>query len=125
MLGIDGGDPAFLATPVVDAAPGAAAEPPLPEAIGEFRVLRVLGRGGMGVVYEAQQRNPERRVAPKVVLPGHATDEVLHRFAIEARLLARLQHPGIAQILCRWKVRRRLRAAAVLRHGAGRRHAAD
>lgn len=70
----------------------------LPSRIGRFRVLRKIGEGGMGVVYEAEQDNPRRTVALKVIRPGVASHQVLQRFGIEAQILGRLQHPGIAQI---------------------------
>lgn len=70
----------------------------LPEVIGAFRVVRELGRGGMGIVYLAEQEHPRRRVAIKVLQPGAATPGVLRRFEHEADLLGRLNHPGIAQI---------------------------
>jgi tetratricopeptide (TPR) repeat protein len=52
----------------------------------------------MGAVYEAEQDNPRRAVALKVIKAGWATPELLHRFTRETEALARLQHPGIAQI---------------------------
>ena len=70
----------------------------IPKEIGGYRVLREIGRGGMGVVYEAEQASPHRRVAIKLLHPLHATPERLRRFRREAELLGRLQHPGIAQI---------------------------
>ena len=69
-----------------------------PEAIGGFRIVRIVGEGGMGVVYEARQQEPSRTVALKVIRPGLASREVLRRFRQEAHALGRLQHPGIAQI---------------------------
>lgn len=69
-----------------------------PESIGPFRILGVIGHGGMGVVYRAEQRRPHRAVALKVLKPGLATPEILKRFEKEADALARLQHPGIARI---------------------------
>jgi predicted Ser/Thr protein kinase len=72
--------------------------PWMPGNIGRYRVLRLLGEGGMGVVYEAEQEQPRRTVALKVIKPGLASPEVLRRFAQESEALARLQHPGIAQI---------------------------
>ena len=71
---------------------------PLPERIGAFRVLRVLGAGGMGVVYLAEQDHPRRLVALKVLLPGLASPRTLKRFEREAQALALLSHPGIASI---------------------------
>src|ERR1700758_2859873 len=70
----------------------------LPSNIGGYRILRLLGEGGMGTVYEAEQENPHRTVALKVIRAGFATGEMLRRFDNEAQALGRLQHPGIAQI---------------------------
>jgi tetratricopeptide (TPR) repeat protein/predicted Ser/Thr protein kinase len=70
----------------------------LPERIGEFRVLREVGRGGMGVVYEAEQSSPRRIVALKTLRSDAASPSLLRRFEREAEVLARLQHPAIAQI---------------------------
>jgi serine/threonine protein kinase len=70
----------------------------LPPHIGRYRVLRLLDEGGMGVVYEAEQEQPRRIVALKVIKPGMASFQVLRRFEQESLALARLQHPGIAQI---------------------------
>lgn len=75
---------------------GVSPEPP--RAIGPFRIIRVIGEGGMGVVYEAQQADPPRRVALKVVRPGMVTPSALSRFRHEAEMLGQLRHPGIAQI---------------------------
>jgi serine/threonine protein kinase/Flp pilus assembly protein TadD len=75
---------------------GAAA--PLPRRIGPYRVARLLGEGGMGSVYLAEQESPRRDVALKVIRAGVASRAALQRFAQEAAILARLQHPGIAQI---------------------------
>jgi eukaryotic-like serine/threonine-protein kinase len=69
-----------------------------PAFIGRYRIVRVLGEGGMGIVYEAQQEQPRRSVALKVIKPGFATPERLWRFEHESKALGRLQHPGIAQI---------------------------
>jgi len=72
---------------------------PPPAEIGEFKILSVLGKGGMGVVYEAQQRDPERRVALKVLRGGRLADEMqLRLFRREAQTLARLIHPNIAAL---------------------------
>jgi len=72
--------------------------PSHPAAIGRYRIIRLLGEGGMGVVYEAQQEEPRRIVALKVIRLGLATPERLRRFRQESQALGRLQHPGIAQI---------------------------
>src|SRR4051794_11685994 len=69
-----------------------------PERIGCYRIVRMLGQGGMGIVYEAEQDRPRRTVALKVIKPGFANPNLLRRFELEAEALGRLQHPGIAQI---------------------------
>ena len=71
---------------------------PLPERIGPYQVLGVLGQGGMGIVYRAHQEQPTREVALKVLVPGLGGTAARARFAFEAEALARLQHPGIAQV---------------------------
>ena len=71
---------------------------PLPASIGSYRIVRLLGEGGMGAVYEAEQDQPRRRVALKVIKAAWASPEMLRRFEQESRALGRLQHPGIAQI---------------------------
>ena len=90
----------FLAIDREESAAGEteAAGGPVPDQIGPFKIVRVVGRGGMGVVYEARQSHPRRTVALKVINPGLATPGMLRRFAVEADVLGRLQHPGIAQI---------------------------
>ncbi len=76
-----------------------AAPPRPPERIRGYRILRKIGQGGMGVVYEAEQPSPLRRVALKVILGGVHADEVqLRMFQREVQTLARLNHPGIAAI---------------------------
>jgi serine/threonine protein kinase len=72
----------------------------LPERIGPFRVLGVLGEGGMGVVYRAEQTKPIRReVALKLLHPGLDRRSVLSRFEMERQTLALMEHPGIARVL--------------------------
>ncbi|MFO0838988.1 MAG: serine/threonine-protein kinase [Phycisphaerae bacterium] len=71
---------------------------PVPTRIGDFRVLELLGQGGMGRVYLAEQSNPQRRVAVKVLRPALAAESVRQRFRFEASALGRLQHVGIARI---------------------------
>src|SRR5580658_732721 len=70
----------------------------LPSTIGRYRILRLLGEGGMGVVYEAEQEQPRRTVALKVIKSGLGDPKLVRRFEQEALALGRLQHPGIAQI---------------------------
>ena len=67
--------------------------------VGAYRILGLLGEGGMGIVYRAEQQNPQRIVALKVIRLGVASTEHLRRFEQEAELLGRLQHPGIAHIM--------------------------
>jgi len=72
--------------------------PSAPMSVGRYRILRLLGEGGMGAVYEAEQEHPRRIAALKLIRCGYATPELLRRFEQEAQALGRLQHPGIAQI---------------------------
>lgn len=70
----------------------------MPEMIDGYRILRVLGQGGMATVYAAQQDHPKRTVALKVMRSSIASPQMLRRFRKEIDLLARLRHPCIAQI---------------------------
>ncbi len=70
----------------------------LPASIGRYRILRLLGEGGMGAVYEAEQEQPRRRVALKVIKAAWASPELIQRFEQESEALGRLHHPGIAQV---------------------------
>jgi tRNA A-37 threonylcarbamoyl transferase component Bud32 len=70
-----------------------------PAVLGEFRIIRELGRGGMGVVYEAEQTSLRRRVALKVLRYGAVADaEAMERFRREAETVARLHHTNIVPI---------------------------
>ncbi|MBT5120903.1 MAG: serine/threonine protein kinase, partial [Planctomycetes bacterium] len=74
-------------------------EPGPGDCIGDFRLIRELGRGGMGVVYEAEQISLSRRVALKVLHPGLTrSTRAVHRFQREAEAVARLSHPSIIPI---------------------------
>ncbi len=71
-----------------------------PDRIGPYRILKVLGEGGMGTVYLAQQTEPIRRqVALKLIRAGLIEREVARRFEAERQALARMNHPNIAQVL--------------------------
>jgi tetratricopeptide (TPR) repeat protein len=70
----------------------------LPSTIGRYRIVRLLGEGGMGTVYEAEQEQPRRTVALKVIKTGLSSPQLVWRFEQEFQALGRLQHPGIAQI---------------------------
>jgi len=69
-----------------------------PDRLGNYRIVRLHGRGGMGVVYEAEQDNPRRRVALKLLRPDAQYAALVKRFQREAQVLGRLQHSGIAQV---------------------------
>ena len=73
--------------------------PPLPESIGGCKIIGLLGEGGMGIVYLAEQREPiRRRVALKLLKPGMDTKEVIARFEAERQALAMMEHPNIARV---------------------------
>src|SRR6516164_9296991 len=81
------------------ARPGSLGAPAMPETIGEYRIISLLGQGGMGVVWEAEQQHPRRRVALKVLQHRFVGDEIHARmFRREAETLGRLLHPSIAAI---------------------------
>jgi len=93
-------DESLVATGIglLEVGPELDAMPALPLLKGNYRILRTIGEGGMGVVFEAEQSFPRRRVALKAIRPGMASRGLLRRFRNEVQILARLQHPGIAQL---------------------------
>lgn len=69
------------------------------DGLGGYQIIREIGRGGMGVVYEARQIRLDRSVALKMILSGEfASEEDIHRFYAEAKAAACLQHPGIVAV---------------------------
>ncbi|HZW09824.1 MAG TPA: protein kinase [Phycisphaerales bacterium] len=100
LLAFDGGGDGFLEGTPFTASPSLASRMGLrvPDRFGRYRVIRLVGEGGMGAVYEAEQESPRRRVALKVVYPGFASGQLLRRFEHEAHVLGQLRHPGIGQI---------------------------
>jgi serine/threonine protein kinase len=80
--------------------PAERAEPDAYPELPGYRILGILGRGGMGVVYLAQQQAHKRLVALKAVLPDrNVASESLRRFRSEAEALAQLDHPNIVRIV--------------------------
>jgi len=78
---------------------GPAAEPEATGLLGDFLIVRVIGRGGMGVVYEAVQKSLNRRVALKILPSSSANDpRKVKRFQVEAQAAALLQHPHIVPV---------------------------
>ncbi|MGE0442680.1 MAG: serine/threonine-protein kinase [Gemmatimonadales bacterium] len=90
--------------PVVAAAAAAAGvdEPPVPvRRIGPFRIEAPIGRGGMGIVYRGVRDSGDfqQQVAIKVLPAALGTGDLLRRFSLERRILAALEHPGIARLV--------------------------
>lgn len=73
-------------------------DPHVPRVIGDFKIRRELGRGGMGVVYLARQLSLVRDVALKMLDPTRIGPDTVLRFQREASLLGRLSHPNIVQV---------------------------
>jgi serine/threonine protein kinase len=93
------GDPGQGAPPP-RSTPSPSLGPSAGDEIGPFRIIRTLGEGGFGIVFEAEQRHPVRRsVALKLLKPGTATADVLARFEGERQALARMEHPAVAKVL--------------------------
>ena len=69
--------------------------------IGAYKILKEIGRGGMGAVYLAERadREFEKKVALKLIKRGLDTDEIINRFRNERQILANLEHPNIARLL--------------------------
>jgi WD40 repeat protein/serine/threonine protein kinase len=95
LLALDQQEDEFLAGPAL-AYPGSSVDPGT--RLGHFRIVHLLGEGGMGVVYEAHQDEPDRRVALKLIRHGNFSERLRARFRHEIRVLGHLRHPGVAQI---------------------------
>lgn len=73
--------------------------PSLPFELGDYQLQKMIGRGGMGVVYLATQKGLDRQVAVKMIRSGvFAGDDEVRRFRVEARAAARLKHPNIVTV---------------------------
>jgi len=71
----------------------------LGEQIGRYKLLRILGEGGFGIVYLAEQQRPmKRQVALKIIKPGMDSTQVIRRFEAERQALALLDHPNVAHV---------------------------
>ena len=106
LLEADGETTDFLGRPAVellDAAAESAAEPSLPAGtrVGSWRLLGLLGRGGMGEVYLAERDEGTflQRAALKLIKRGMDSRAIVRRFVRERQILSRLDHPGIARLL--------------------------
>ncbi len=92
-------EPASTLTVTLDVFPLPVAEGP-GTSIGPYKLLEIIGEGGMGVVYVAEQTEPvRRRVALKVIKPGMDSKQVIARFEAERQALALMDHPNIARVL--------------------------
>lgn len=87
-----------LDVPIGSGVAEAIVQRPPPRQLGGYSIVSLLGRGGMATVYRARQENPARDVAIKVLDLSGPSRELARRFALEAQVLARLSHPGIATI---------------------------
>lgn len=88
----------LLNDPNFNTDPNSELDPNLPESIAGYTIIREIGRGGMGVVYECQQENPKRRVAIKLVESILRADTLNKRLAAESHIQGQLQHPAIARV---------------------------
>src|SRR5438552_6641664 len=92
------GAPDFLNSPAAAVRATLPPPEPVPASIGRYRLIRRLGEGGMGTVYEAEQDEPRQTVALKVMRRGSGSSDLRKRFAREASILGRLSHVGIARV---------------------------
>jgi serine/threonine-protein kinase len=89
------------AFPTVDDAAPVRTLLPLPERVAPYRLTELLGEGGMGLVFAAERDDGlfEQKVAVKLIHPDCFTPRALTRFAEERRMLARVEHPGVARLI--------------------------
>src|SRR5262249_12518272 len=86
-------------TAIREPGPAAAADPLLGTIIGRYRLIELLGRGGLGVVYKAQQAEMERVVALKMMYSGRLNSpEEMNQFRGEAAALGRMEHRNVVRI---------------------------
>lgn len=96
---LDRRPPAFATTASGSPEPATDAPPVHPgQTLGPYTITAPLGAGGMGVVFEARHRVTAQPIALKLIRPDAATPRTRRRFEAEGRALARLRHPGIAQV---------------------------
>ncbi len=74
-------------------------EIPQTRQIGKYKIIKELGRGGMGAVFLAEREDFKQKVALKLIKRGMDTDEIIRRFRQERQVLAKLEHPNIAHLL--------------------------
>ena len=106
LLQVAAASPAFLDSPLIhgpvpddpDLDDPEAREIALPFLVGPYRLVRAVGRGGMGRVYQAEQEGIGRHVAIKLLRPAMASSQFVRRFRAEQKILAGLEHPGVARL---------------------------
>ncbi|MFT4540689.1 MAG: tetratricopeptide (TPR) repeat protein [Planctomycetota bacterium] len=102
LLALESESTAFLQSPLPQTSLISGEEriglPAIGDRLGRYLIQEVIGRGGSSIVFAAQQDEPRRHVALKVLLYGSHSPALLRRFAVESELLASLRHPAIAQI---------------------------
>ncbi|MGQ0627100.1 MAG: protein kinase domain-containing protein, partial [Phycisphaerales bacterium] len=94
----------FLASPTADSAAAVGTAAPIREGpgtrIGPYKILQLIGEGGFGSVFMAEQERPvQRKVALKIIKLGMDTHQVVARFEQERQALAMMDHPNIARVL--------------------------
>ena len=95
-------DGSFMKNPVFELPPTTREREidPAERVIGPYKLLQIIGEGGMGTVFMAEQTEPvERRVALKIIKAGMDTRQVIARFEVERQALAIMDHPNIARVL--------------------------